>query len=479
MSDIIAAIKLRKRKKNQKYNSDESSDEEEGNRDNEIVVDDAEEEEKTNLSEKQKQTSSVADDPPPKKKKKMVKERPGEWAKHFNIANTISCEKKECGSDCDGDHEEITISCKYCSNTHKTTRYKLGKNGSSNYYTHWKTEHKNARPGPSKVASGPLDRWTTGTDKDSAQDKPGFQNHLTKYFIGTCQPYSMADNKLFRNLFTEKKQKWIPGHTGMKLLIEKFVAKARLMRKEYLENISCVSICIDGWTSSNGYSFQGITVHFMTKDWKVESHLLDFKECPNHDGKSIAECLLRTLDFFNLSAKVEFIVADNAKNCNTMAQHVAKELGWKDWKKSRLRCLPHVINIACKSILSELGDDGEDDENYEGSAIKFCRHISKKIRSSPKEQKKFKEICKAAGVDPVGLILSTPTRWNSVYLMVKRMNRLKTGVRAYLAMGPVIGKEKLRDMTDSQWETLHEVESCLKVFYTQTLKISGDKYVSL
>src|SRR5271163_3221779 len=47
--------------------------------------------------------------------------------------------------------------------------------------------------------------------------------------------------------------------------------------KEIMQNISGkISYTIDIWTSSSAKSFLAITAHFMNKEWKLQSILLDF-----------------------------------------------------------------------------------------------------------------------------------------------------------------------------------------------------------
>ncbi|CAG7832164.1 unnamed protein product, partial [Allacma fusca] len=71
------------------------------------------------------------------------------------------------------------------------------------------------------------------------------------------------------------------------------------------------------------------------------------------------------------------ITSDNAGNCDTMLVEIRKMLATKGIKfkieDQRIRCLAHIINLACQAslkILKEANFDGSsgntDDEYFEG-----------------------------------------------------------------------------------------------------------------
>jgi hypothetical protein len=66
-----------------------------------------------------------------------------------------------------------------------------------------------------------------------------------------------------------------------------------------------VSLTLDGWISKNQISFLGITIHWITNDWKLNSTVLDFSyiEGP-HSGENIASKLFEVLREFKLLSKV-------------------------------------------------------------------------------------------------------------------------------------------------------------------------------
>jgi hypothetical protein len=56
----------------------------------------------------------------------------------------------------------------------------------------------------------------------------------------------------------------------------------------------------DCWSSITQTPFIGVTTHFITKDWELQSILLDFGELNGHTGKQIAKQFIGTLKKFDI-----------------------------------------------------------------------------------------------------------------------------------------------------------------------------------
>lgn len=112
---------------------------------------------------------------------------------------------------------------------------------------------------------------------------------------------------------------------------------------------------------------------------------------------------------------------------------------------------------------------------------KFRKYISKGLLGD-KWIRKMKDLCST--LDPPlqykTLVLSVPTRWNSEYLMLSRLEYLK---RAALELFDLlrIAKtkgEKLPDIDDEDWELVSELVLQLELFHEMTTLISGQKYIT-
>jgi hypothetical protein len=70
-----------------------------------------------------------------------------------------------------------------------------------------------------------------------------------------------------------------------------------------------MSFALDAWTSINGYGFLAITVHWITKNWKLCDSLLDFiKLSGPHSGENICNAFVKSCDDFGILEKVNFSI---------------------------------------------------------------------------------------------------------------------------------------------------------------------------
>lgn len=55
----------------------------------------------------------------------------------------------------------------------------------------------------------------------------------------------------------------------------------------------------------NGYSFLAITIHWITKDWRLQDKLLDFIDLSGpHSGENLCNAFVKSCHKFGILAKV-------------------------------------------------------------------------------------------------------------------------------------------------------------------------------
>ncbi|GET04401.1 zinc finger BED domain-containing protein RICESLEEPER 2-like [Rhizophagus clarus] len=150
-----------------------------------------------------------------------------------------------------------------------------------------------------------------------------------------------------------------------------------------LQNTSSkISYIIDAWTSSNNYSFLGITAHWVTESWELKSILLDFIKLEGpHSGANIKKAFLKSLKNFEIESKILGVTTDNASNNVTFLKAVEDDLSQKyiyfNSDDKHVRCLTHVINLAAQQVLTTLkavkNDETSDEEV--GSLIRKLRTL--------------------------------------------------------------------------------------------------------
>ncbi len=80
--------------------------------------------------------------------------------------------------------------------------------------------------------------------------------------------------------------------------------------------LSLLILTADIW-SKPGFasSYLGITVHFISDSFKLESAVLELVYFPSrHTGKAIADVINKVLDDWGISHLVSTIITDNASN---------------------------------------------------------------------------------------------------------------------------------------------------------------------
>jgi hypothetical protein len=66
------------------------------------------------------------------------------------------------------------------------------------------------------------------------------------------------------------------------------------------------SLTLDGWTASpNQNAYFGITIHFINRDWEIESKLLDIIDLnEKHSGKYLFRVLKEALEDFEIQNRI-------------------------------------------------------------------------------------------------------------------------------------------------------------------------------
>jgi hypothetical protein len=232
------------------------------------------------------------------------------------------------------------------------------------------------------------------------------------------------------------------------------------------------------------YSFLAITVHYVDCDWQLVEKFLPFTDTTDHSGAGMAEIVQSTLEQFGIVERLGCATMDNASNNDTLMSSLAETLESyfirgaakvpKVWSplESRIRYLPHILNLAENAFLKSLGEGDDIVNNDEipdispSTLLKRLHFIAKKLRSSPQQRKKFLGQCDLANIEKLLLILDVVTCWNSTYYMIERELKVRHGLKDWLSTDHQIEKLKLGMMqfTEDEWETLQQICAHLEKF---------------
>ena len=361
----------------------------------------------------------------------------------------------------------VCLSCKHCPKKWTFTEEEFKKRGSStsNQMKHIKNRHSKYLKG--NIAIGPMDAFVSKVsdiEKRLASNshitddliREGFEN----FIIAEMEPFTLVESESFLTLLKlcikcKRDNVFVPKADALRNGVMKRSDKMKEELKQVFANSdSVVHLCLDMWTSPNMFSFLAVTAHFIDSEWNLVERLLTFQDTTDHSGAGQAAIVKEHLDFFGLSERLGCLTMDNATNNDTLVVSLAGSMEnfncsglspkW-DASHSRIRCLPHIINLAVQAFLKSFDNEHSSPNNDDNipdsssSILQRLRHIVKKLLSSPSQRKQFLGQCKLANVDELMLILDVKTRWNSTYHMIERAVKVRDGMNNWLRTDPEIG----------------------------------------
>lgn len=247
---------------------------------------------------------------------------------------------------------------------------------------------------------------------------------LVEWVIVNLQPFTVVTNLQFIKLINTLDPRYIlPGRTSLKEKVTDYFEGMRKIVKSDLEKIpGKVSLTCDMWTSTlNNNSFLGLTIHYINKEWQLKHFLLDiisFNE--RHTANNITDAILSVLTEFSLKEKMLAITTDNATTMLAVGRLIAGKLEYDVVNSTfgNYRCAAHIINLAANQGL-ELIDN----------AIVKVRNLMKKFKSSVILSDELRNLCKCAKIHYLGPELDVKTRWNSTYNMLRKMEKMWSGLQ--------------------------------------------------
>ena len=182
-------------------------------------------------------------------------------------------------------------------------------------------------------------------------------------------------------------------------------------------------------------AFITVTSHFITPDWKLNSYVLATRMTEErHTGSNIATEVESILREFNV-ANVTSLVTDNASNMVIAA---------KELKLPHINCFAHTLQLAIEDGLKT----GQISKTL-GAARKLVSHFSHSVLSTNAL------IAKQDGNLKLKLVKDIPTRWNSSFLMMQRLLKLRVPIYGIILTKP---SDRLKlDLKDSFWKIMEEI----------------------
>ena len=227
----------------------------------------------------------------------------------------------------------------------------------------------------------------------------GLCDQIARFIVACRIPFLIVDHVQFRRMLqiaAGSKGVQIPGRHKIR---DRIVDMAEENQKIVLASIpvtSKIAIALDCWSSKCGKAFLAITGYFFTEDFSFREALLGFEPLhSSHEGKYLAEVVIRVLTKHGFLYRVIAATTDGARNNGTMMQEWKKKLsdglsesiafrGVFDQEfheithsTTHVPCIAHVIQLAANALL----DDIKISAKNEGVEAKWDDRVDRKVFS--------------------------------------------------------------------------------------------------
>lgn len=172
---------------------------------------------------------------------------------------------------------------------------------------------------------------------------------------------------------------------------------------------------------------------------------------------------------WNIFEKVVAVVTDGGANIKSAVRHMGL---------SHLPCTAHKLNLIVQKALElsdneEIGPDDNTDESDLKKIFKKCRNIVGFFKRSEVGNRMLVEKQKQLGNETVlKLKQDVRTRWNSTFLMLERLIKLKeplTIVMMTLKGAPT-------NLSSEEWNIIEDMIPLLRPFDKLTVELSAEHY---
>lgn len=142
---------------------------------------------------------------------------------------------------------------------------------------------------------------------------------LSDLIIDCNFPLSIVENKSFRHFLAVLDSKYTPVcRRTLTTKTESLAEERRSKLKTQLSNTDHVSVTVDIWSDRKMRGFLGVTVHWMERDAERVQLKTNLLACNRFKGSHTAERICDQFeaicDEYNIKAKLDYIISDNAAN---------------------------------------------------------------------------------------------------------------------------------------------------------------------
>lgn len=273
-------------------------------------------------------------------------------------------------------------------------------------------------------------------------------------------PYSVVTNKGFQRLMAKvAPQYMIPGRKYFtERIIPDIYDRLVTVTKNKLVSVHHISLTSDLWTCSHtNESFISFTGHWFDSDFKYNHVVLNCRHFPgSHTSELIKNVFFDMLHMWDINIpNIHLMVRDNGAN-------MVK--GCNDAGIPSVSCFIHTLQLVITQSINS--------QRSVVDLIATCKKIVGHFNHSSAACSKLKEIQTELNVAPNKLIQDVSTRWNSTFLMIKRIHEQKRALTVY---GADTNLDILDNLTANQWMLIEPLINLLQPFHEITNKMSSNE----
>jgi len=222
----------------------------------------------------------------------------------------------------------------------------------------------------------------------------------------------------------------------------------------------------------NTDSYLTMTIHFLSQTQLKALVLCTKKLDCNHTGLNISEIMSEELNKWSIFEKVVAVVTDGGTNIKSAVRPMGL---------SHLPCTAHKLNLIVQKALKlsdneEITPDDNTDERDLKKIFKKCRSIVRFFKRSEVGHRMLVEKQKQLGNETVlKLKQDVSTRWNSTFLMLERLIKLKEPLTIVM----ITLKEAPSNLSSEEWNIIEDMIPLLRPFDKLTVELSAEHYPTI
>ncbi|XP_076281274.1 E3 SUMO-protein ligase ZBED1-like isoform X2 [Lasioglossum baleicum] len=288
------------------------------------------------------------------------------------------------------------------------------------------------------------------------------------------QPYTIVEDAGFRSLLNNAEPRYqIPSSATFEtnIIPRMYEDLKNDIRKKIHANLAegelVFAFTADGWTSRSIESYLSLTVHYISKDFKMCHFMLNLTELTeSHTAEHLETVLLTSLRTWELNSnsntlnKPLFFVTDNGHN---IVKAIDSQENWK-----RIPCYAHCLELAVKSAMKQSTE-------YTGLRKK-CEELVGFFSRSTSITEKFLHIQSTDNPheEPLELIQDVDTRWITMYAMLQRLIILQKPLTMTLCE-----EHMAENLNNDEWNLAETIVTVLQPLKDATEIMCGERYPTL